>query len=1138
MPTKNGKLVSLLFFVAVWVIGQGLTPLRAQTSFGTIVGTVTDPTGAGVPGATVIVTNADTGLSRTLETNDVGDYRVPSLLPAIYEIAVEHSGFKRNVVRDVELPVARTIKVDMVLELGAVTESVEVTAGGVLLDTADATLGTVVENREVVELPLNGRYYSELMLLVPGSVPQGTIFLVGGGRNFSISGARHEQNSFTLDGVYNNETFFKGIGLQPSIDAIQEFKIQTNITSAEYGEAAGANVNVVVKSGTNEFHGSVFEFLRNDALDANDFFRNRADIEKPAFRQNQYGLVAGGPVIKNRTFWLFNYEGSRRRRASTVPGTIPTTTQLGGDFSGQLGTTVPGITDALGRPVLTGQIYDPFSSRNVTAGQVDSVTGLTAVQTGLVRDPFLGNIIPPSMIDPIASQYASTFYPPTTVGGTGNFINTSPERVNQDQFTIRMDHQIRQNLNFFARYSHASNDQVTAREIPTVNNTLANEFRNTVASWTYLIDPTTVFDFKLGYHRNNLQVADTTPGDPAQFLSSTGLQGVGLKQIPLFPQVTISGFSDVPQAGFPFPANDYQVIGNLTKIKGKHSLKTGFNFHHARNLDDGFFSGIFDFGKDPTTDPLNPGATGEALAAFLLGLPNRALRNLGDTAAIMRWTLYQFYLQDDIKVTPKLTLNLGLRYEWNQWPRHLQDKLSMFDRTCRCFVWAGTNPLTGEPPNVRRTVMDPDFNNFAPRFGFAYLATPKTTVRGGYSVFYASNFLWEVQGIRGNWPYALSETLSGLNLQFPTSPWRTTFTPNTDVTPGSPPSSQHTLGRTDRTSYTQQWNIGVQRELAKNLLLDVNYVGTKGTKMPIFINGNQALPGPGTVGCPQLGPATCSGQPDHPRPFPEANFAFSEITNQANSIYHGLQAKAEKRFSQGLSFLASYTWSKYIDLGGSGFSQSATLQDPNNGQADRALGTFDRRHIFTLSYLYELPFGPRKPFARGSSGVLAKLIEGWQVNGITNFHSGNPINILIDFDNANVAGRSFAQRPDRVLGVPMTLAPGPDKTINRLNPAAFAVPAPFTFGNLGRNVVRGPGFSNFDISLFKNIFINEGKQTVQFRVEFFNAFNNVNLLPPGGGSGTITPGPVVSTFGTATFGQIFGVQNASREIQFALKILF
>jgi len=641
--------------------------IPAQTSSGVITGTVKDSSGAVLPDAKVTVTNEGTNISREVTTDKAGGYVVPSVLPGVYTVSAELSGFKKAMQSSITLQVNQTLRMDFVLQVGEVTQTVDVEAAAPLLQSETSTVGTVIENKQVVELPLNGRSFTELTYLIPGAVrQQGAIFQTSGSR-VSVSGARAEDNNYTLDGVNNNETFFKAYAVQPSIDAIQEFKIQTNITSSEFGSAAGANINVATKSGTNDIHGGVFEFLRNNVFDARDSFAP----EKPTFRQNQFGGQVGGPVYipklyngKDRTFFFFNYEGFRYRRAATALGTIPTPEMFGGNLA----------FDQTGAPA--PQIFDPATTRPDPnhPGQ-------------FIRDPFPGNIIPADRIDPIMKSYAALFYPaPNLPGQKLNIINAASGSTDTNQYTARVDHKFSDKNTFFSRFSYVQSEQLSPSVLGTYTGSLTNAFRNFMISDTHVFNPTTILDVKLAYHRNNLQQFYTPPRgqtlqDVQQWLSSTGIQGIPIKNnnVPLYPQFFFQEtYTNPNQDGYPFPDDTYQILASLSKTKGRHLLKFGMDYQNRRNLDDGLFSANIQFTKEPTQDPQNAAGTGQVLAAYLLGLPNSALRNVGDTTALMRWSGYYFYFQDDIKVNSKLTVNLGIRYDYTQWPRHRDNKLGFY----------------------------------------------------------------------------------------------------------------------------------------------------------------------------------------------------------------------------------------------------------------------------------------------------------------------------------------------------------------------------------------------------------------------------------------------------------------------------
>jgi hypothetical protein len=1065
-------------------------PVFAQTSLGTIVGNVTDETGAAIQQVTVTITNEGTSAARVVKTNEAGAYTVPSLPPGIYSVQAEMAGFRSEVQKSLKLDVNQTLRVDLALRVGEVTEKIEVSGVAVQLQTDSSTVATTVDNKKVVELPLNGRSFTQLTLLVPGAVGTGGAIFQTSGTTASISGLRFEANNYTLDGVNNNETFFKSYGVQPSIDAIQEFKVQTNITAAEFGTGAGANVNVVTKSGTNEFHGSAYEFHRNQHLSSQDYFSEKANQTIPVFRQNQFGGTIGGPIKKNDTFFFFGYEATKYGRGQSILTQIPTPAMLGGDLShNYAGEVAP-------------QIFDPATTRTVN-GQ-------------LVRDPFPGNIIPTDRLDPAIVAYNKIFFPAPNISIPGaNHIDTRSQNLNGKQWIARVDQRFGNNNTLTGRFNLNDTKQLNPGGFDATINSLANTFTNAMISDTHTFGASTILDIRLGYHRNNLQIRDSAPGGidaTRNFIDSFNIKGVPPEKqgVPLFPQFYVDSLSNPSQTGFPFPDDTYSFMGSVSRITGRHLIKAGWDFRHMRNLDDGFFTANFNFNKDPTTDPQNVATTGQSMAAYLLGLPNSALRNIGDTTAIMRKYDYSAYVQDDFKVNSKLTLNIGLRYDYLQWPVHRDNKLGSFDLDTGKFIWDGVNPIDGSPPNVRRGIVEPNKKNFAPRIGWAYRFGDKTTIRSGYGLFYSGNYLWEAQGVRGNYPFAISETLTNLNTTGATSPMESTFTPILTVTPGAnvPLSAQHIVNRHNKTSYTQQWNLHIQRRLTEDLIAEVGYVGNKGTHLSAFLNANTALPGPGAV--------------DPRRPFPVLG-ATSLMDNSATATYHGIQAKLEKRFSQGLTFRANYAFGKAMDVGGSGFSRSSSAQDPRNVAGDRAISDLNRKHIFSLDYVYQLPFGKGQRFGSSMNRLADAILGGWEITGILSARSGVPFGVGIGRDIANIGARSISQRPN-VVGDPYAGGKNaPDLWITR---AAFAEPAPFTFGNLGRNTLVGPGFAQFDFGGYKNFVITE-RIRLQFRAEAFNITNKVNFGNPS------------SNFDdTTNFGRITGTAGPPREAQLGLKVLF
>lgn len=1079
---KNGNLITgLLCTVAVLIALFAPTRLAGQaTELGTILGTVTDPQGAAVPGATVKVTNMGTAVTREVKTDNQGNFAARSLVPGQYSVEVTAPSFQTQVQSNIKLDVGGSATLDFHLTVGAVSEQVQVSAQAVLLQTDESNVGTVIENARVVELPLNGRNFNQLTRLTPGAV-RGTS---GGGEtiqgeSFAVTGDRSDNAYYSLDGMYNNGTFFKTAAIHPSVDAIQEFRIQTN-TNAQYGAAAGANINVMIKSGTNQFHGTMYEFLRNDKFDSRPYFSRT----KTPYRQNQFGFTVGGPVLvpklfngRNRTFWFFNYEGNRIREANTIFLTIPTPAMIAGDLSKTL-------TGAAAAP-----IYNPYTARLVN-GQV-------------VRDPFPGNIIPANLIKPYSTAYAKLWFPTNLIPNTtSNFINTNGTQRDDDQINARIDQKISDKNNLFGRVSWAELSQRAPGSLPTAFVGTFNKYVGAVLNDTHLFSPTTILNLRAGYLRANLGQG------PTEHFIQTYRQA-GLTNTPLnfrnfdYPiNFGISGFSG-PGLGNLVNGPDftYQSSISLNKIYGRHTFTLGYDYTRLRIFHDSVFS-TFNYDNVPTADPQNVSNTGQALASFLLGLPSTANRIVGQTDLDLRQNLHHIYLQDDIKVNNRLTLNLGIRWEYDQWPHHIRGRLSGFDTITGQFFWASTNPVTGQPANVRPQISDPRYKNFAPRVGFAYRLGSRTTIRSAYGIFYNSNFSWEWSDSRGGWPFSVSDNLSGLNIGTALSPTESlfqSFDPKKVI-----PQTQHTVSRDVKTPYMQNWNFGIEHQIAQDLLVELNYQGSKGTHLGSFLSTNDPPPGPGA--------------PDPRRPFPQAG-SISELKHIATSKYNALTAKLDKRFAHGFSLLASYAWSHSIDLN----SEFGGGSPQNNACIKCDLGNsgFDQRHVANISYIYQVPL------LTGFNPAVRYILGGWEIAGITTLETGRVFNVGINFDNANVGARGNFQRPNLVgnpfpSGFKKTFGPGGAY----FDKSAFQVAPRYQFGNLGRNAFHGPGFVNTDVGLMKNIPIVGERLRMQFRSEFFNAFNNVNFGNPNG------------TVGDPNFGQVRGVQNRARQIQFGLKLIY
>jgi outer membrane receptor protein involved in Fe transport len=1064
----------VLFALVLAVFSQRIS--AQSTELGTIAGSVTDPAGAVIPGAKVKVTNVGTNVVREVVSDSQGSFAARSLVPGIYRVEVTAPSFAPQIQEQIKLDVNATVSLTFNLTVGQVNQQVEVQAQGALLQTEESSVGTVVSNTQMVELPLNGRDFNALTKLTPGAV-RGTS--AGAetiqGETYAVTGDRSDNSYYSLDGMYNNGSFFKTAAIHPSVDAIQEFKIATN-TSAQFGAAAGANINIMIKPGTNQYHGTVYEFLRNDKLDSRNYFAQNV----PEYRQNQFGFTLGGPVqipkIYNghdKTFWFFDYEGNRIRSGNTNFQRVPTPAMVAGDLS----------HDQAGD--LTAAIFDPSSPTHA---------------------PFAGNRIPTARIKPYSTAYANYWFPTDLIPGqASNYIDARNSSRNDDQINLRVDQRISEKNNFYARFSKSDLDTTDPGNFPKAFVGTFNYYIGAVLNDVHLFNPSTILNFRFGYLRANLG-----QGPTEKFIQV--YRNAGLTNTPEtfrnfdYPiNFQISGF-DAPNLGNLVNGPDFTYQGSLSlnKVVGRHSFTLGYDLTKLRIFHDSVFSS-FGYDNVPTSDPQNVANTGQAMASFLLGLPSNASRIVGqDDLDLDQW-LHHIYVQDDFKVNPKLTLNLGLRWEYDQWPHHRRGRLSGFDTITGQLFWASTNPITGQPPNVRPEIADPRYKNFAPRIGVAYRLTPNTTLRSSYGIFYNSNFSWEWSDSRGGWPFSVSDNLQGLNLSgtppsglIPTEDLFQTFDPATAAR-----QVQHTVSRDVKTPYMQNWNFGVEHQFAQDLLATINYQGSKGTHLGSFLNGNDAPPGPGA--------------PDPRRRWPSAG-AFSELKHIATSRYEALTLQVEKRFSRGFSLLSSYAWSHSIDLN-SEFGGSSP-QDDLCIKCSLGDSGFDQRQVFNAAYIYLVP-------GRNSQNRLIKYVLGdWEITGITRLETGRAFNIGINFDNANNGARSNSQRPDLVgdpfpSGFKSTFGPGG----SYFNTSAFAVAPQYTFGNLGRNALHGPAYYNTDFGAFKNFSLTE-RFRLQFRAEFFNVFNNKAFNTPD------------STLQDANFGQITSTFAPQRQIQGALKLIF
>ena len=1087
----------------ILIICLSFDAAHAQSSTGSLVGTVRDEADAALPGVTLRVRNLDTSLVREAVSSGEGDYEILELPVGRYELTAEARGFKRHVRPEVFVRINEDSTVHILLQAGELSETVVVNAAAGQVQTTDATLGKLMDAKTIVNLPLNGRNFYDLGLLQTGVLP------LQPGRtltqnSYNINGARDTSNNFLLDGVANQELEYNGPQIRPSIDAVLEFKIQTNMYSAEFGRSAGAILNAATKSGSEKFRGSLFEFLRNEAFDARNFF----SPEVPLLRRHQFGGTLGGPVIlpkplagrTPRTFFFFSYEGLRQHRGITTSTVVPTEQERGGNLSG---------------------VQTPI---------IDPLTG----------QPFPGNVIPPERISNAARALLALYPLPNLAAPprTLNFTSSPTQTVERNQTILRVDHAVeRANSTadqLFGRYVYdnaAQDDPLQSGNVPTFfpgfTTSLTNKNQNLALGHTHTFSPNTLNVFLFGFSRTH----NPTTHSPLTKPRTVGIdfevpENVGL------PDVRLSGFSGVGNSifgPFRYAFNTFQYQDTLTFIRGRSTIKAGAELRrHQENVRFQFaengqflFLGVF---------------TGDPLADFLLGRAFYFTYGSFERDVLhQRWSAKNFFVQDDFKLTPRLTLNLGVRYEYVT-PINDQD-----GRTATVLIRKEPDPgvpqsgvaesvLAGTNGLCDKCTYFPDRNNWAPRVGFAFdlLGKGKLVLRGGYGVFFnqmESNLALQnmLQPPFASFPLILNSGGAGYaSLDSPTCG-------GLCVPPGA-----GLVLVTDphiRTPYMQQFNLNVQYEFRPDFLLEVGYVGTLGRKLLQFRELNQPSYIPGTD---QSGnPLSTLANKESRRPF--ANFStIGQSTTYGSSNYNSLQASVQKRFSRGYTFLVGYTFSKSIDQlsqfhSGSGSPiDPAIAQDADRLDAERALSAFDVRHRFTLSGVFELPLGRGKRLLN-RGGVLNQIVGGWSLSPILVLASGIPLTVRDFTDPCLVAGPFITSCRPNLVGNPI-LPAGQRSPEQWLNRSAFARQLPGTFGSAGRNIVFADGMQNLDVAVIKRAYFGQGEtaRIVELRAEFFNLPNHPQFGVPD------------LDFSSPTFGRIFSTAQGTteRQIQFGLKFIF
>jgi outer membrane receptor protein involved in Fe transport len=1082
------KLVGLCLFAVAAVT------VNAQVDTATIVGTVQDSSGAVVPGAAVTATEVNTNIKTSTHADASGNYAITPLKVGNYSVSVEAQGFKKETRGGVVLQVQDRLRVDFTLQVGSLAEAVNIEAEIPVVQTETSSLGDVVTSRQVTDLPLNGRDFTQLATLTTGVIKitessgniNGATSQSNGnaGGAFAVNGTRGNLNNFMLDGIDNNSNDNAGEILDTNVDAIQEFKIQTSDYSAEFGRSGGAVINATIKSGTNQFHGTGFDFLRNDDLDARNFFEPAGQPKAP-FRQNQFGGTLGGPIRRNKTFFFMDYQGTRAGTSNPDISTVPTLAEIGGNFSG------------------VSTIFDPNSTQMVNGN--------------VVRTPFPGNIIPSDRFDPIAHNVAQLYPAPNVPGAlANNYVVDAMGHLQIDQMDARVDHSISDRQQIFARFSLSQQDRFVQPPLPGLadggnygTGNYLDGTRGAAVGYTFTISPSMVNEFRAGFNRAHYIDNKPAYGQnyPAAGLAVPGVPGSdavnGLTLFSPAPYTTLGepGFTPTTST-----SQEFQYGDTLSIVHGKHSIKVGTELRWSQfNLFQiGYPRGYFSFAGLFTADsPSSGDGTGNGLADMLLGLPNGSqistLTYFGN-----RQQTYSGFVQDDYKLSRKLTLNLGLRYDYTTPVTEAHNQQANFDFATGQVMPAGVNGVS-----AGTVVTDKD--DFSPRVGLAYNPLKNTVIRAGYGRFFS------YQEIRTGDPLQLAYNLPFF---YQVNDPSDSITPVLTVSGGFPklnPSQAVDAGVTMSGSgvgshlhapVLDEWNFNIQQQLPGNILFETAYVGSKSTHLQVLLDPNQdPTPGPGPI------------QPR--RPYPQYS-GFTDIVDRGNSNFDALELKAEKRLSQGLMFLSSFTFSKSMNDQPEICCNSPWPQNSYDVAAERGPSDFDQKFRWVSSFDYQLPFGKGQRFIN-SNRVADLALGGWHLGGIVTLHTGFYFSPAM-YDPSNTGSMGFT-RTDRVCNGNL---PAGQRTVNDwFDLACFPLPTTYTFGDSGKNVLIGPGMIEGDMSLRKYFQLSE-RFPLEFRAEFFNIANHPifgipgNYIPAGpGNAGTIT-----STAAT------------QREIQLALKLHF
>ena len=1038
-----------------------------QTLDATIRGHLEDSSGARLTHAVVQAINENTLDTRIAMSDEDGQYTLAALAPGTYRIETQIAGFRSYIRSGIQLRVGQNLRLDILLIPGGPDEEVVVTANQLMLEPDTVSLGSVIENSQIVNFPLDGRNFLQLMLLLPGTAPSapGSPGSIRGAFTVNVSGSREDSNNFILDGAFNNDPKLNSYAINPPVDAIREFEILTSTYDASFGRSGGGQVNMALKSGTNRFHGTAYEFFRNAALDARNFFE-KSDDGPARYQRNQFGFSLGGSLKKNQTFFFVDYEGQRIREGITRVTNVPTDMEREGDFS-----------------------------KSIFPRPINPITQL----------PFENDRIPDEFISETGRAIAALYPLPNRAASGQNYVSSPVLRDRNDGFDIRLDHSFSKNANWVARYSFSDRDLYEPfsgpnfTNIPGFGSNIPRRAQNLLLSEDRTFASHIINQARFSYSRVASAVFHENLGNSLN-------RSVGLPEISSNPKdfglsfITVSGFSPLgddynnPQHSV---TNVFQVADTLTYLKGKHLIRAGFDLRFLqqnafRNVQSRGFLAFSDYGQ----------TTGNGLADLLLGYLTYSGGARIDNYQHLRTRSLNFFVQDSYRLSRNVTLQLGLRYEYNAPPVDRYDRAYTYDPDSGTLVPVGKD-------GVPRSVFSPDRNNWGPRVGFAWSpgVTNSTVVHAGYGIYYDQSSLAPGEGLYFNKPFY------DLRLFYPLPGFPLTVNdPFPSDYPFEIPASALGFDRNLRTAYFQHWNLTIGRQIGANGLAEIAYVGSAGRKLLSARDINQP-----------------AATPIMPNPRPNPGFAdILFLESRGNSNYNSLQARFQQRLRAGTTALVSYTFGKSIDETSTFFASAGDANFPQNSaqpQVERGRSNFDLRHRFSLAYSYDLPFGRGRKFL-GDRGFISWMSSGWTTYGIITMQSGRPFTVALlpELDNSNtgIASLGFGanDRPDRISSGSLD-NPGPDGWFNT---GAFVLSDFGTFGNSGRNILEGPGYHDFSLSIMKDTFVRENVR-LQFRTEFFNAFNHANFDLPD------------NFWGSPTFGRINSAQNP-RRIQFGLKLIF